>query len=77
VAARIVELYRERMQRDTDAASPALRLQDRTLERRFRLAGLRAERAAVLQHGRGHAIDELALRALVREIDHQESRFAA
>ena len=76
VAARLIELYHQRLRRHQDSG-PEQRLAERNTERRLRLLALRAERAAVLQHGRSHGVDELTLRRIVRELDFQEARYVS
>ena len=76
VAARLIDQYHQRLRRHRDNG-PDQRLAERSTERRLRLLALRAERAAVLQHGRSHGVDELTLRRIVRELDFQEARYIA
>ena len=74
VAARLIDLYQQRLRRQQDSG-PGQRLAERNTERRLRLLALRAERAAVLQHGRSQGVDELTLRRIVHELDYQEARY--
>jgi CPA1 family monovalent cation:H+ antiporter len=75
-AQRIVDLYRPRIARyGDDEATSARRAEDDDLERRFRLVGLRAERAEVLRIGRERGLGDVALRRIVRELDHLEARY--
>jgi monovalent cation/hydrogen antiporter len=73
-AARIVAPYRQRIGHLAPGQGAAPRTAREDTERRLRLVGLRAERAELLRYGREHAVSELALRRLVREIDLQETR---
>ena len=73
---RIVDLYRQRIARHGGGeAAAARRGEDEDLERRFRLVGLRAERAEVLRIGRERGLGDVALRRIVRELDHLEARY--
>lgn len=75
-ARRIIDLYRPRIARyGDDEATSARRGQDDELERRFRLVGLRAERAEVLRIGRERGLGDVALGKIVRELDHLEARY--
>lgn len=76
-SARIMDLYRQRIDRGTKTGDEAVLLRkiDR-IERELRLAGLRAEREALYRLARsGRLPDEMA-RDLVREIDLAEARFS-
>lgn len=75
VADRLVAIYRGRIER-LATTDPTGRQAEHDTERRLRLAGLRAERAELLRHGRAHGLEELALRRLVRELDFQEARYS-
>lgn len=73
---RIVDLYRQRIARHGGGEEAAARRgEDDDLERRFRLVGLRAERAEVLRIGRERGLGDVALRRIVRELDHLEVRY--
>lgn len=72
--AEVIGEYRRRIARGQGLASPAERRQDDRLERRVRLVGLRAERSALRRLAPTLGVDDLALRRLVRELDHQEVR---
>ena len=74
VAARLMDTYHQRLHRHHSHGVDQ-RLAERSTERRLRLLALRAERAAVLQHGRSQGVDELTLRRIVRELDFQEARY--
>jgi monovalent cation/hydrogen antiporter len=76
ISRRIVEMYQQRIGRCAGGeADAALRGEDDDIERQVRLTGLRAERSEVMQAGRRDGIGHLALRALVRELDLQETRY--
>jgi CPA1 family monovalent cation:H+ antiporter len=75
VAARIVAIYELRLAHHDAADASPEDGEDDDIERQLRLAGLDAERAEVRKIRRAHGIDDLSLRRLVREIDHQEARF--
>jgi len=75
VAARIVALYELRIEHHDAADASADAGEDDEIEHRLRLAGLEAERAEVRRIRDAEGIDDLGLRKLVREIDHQEARF--
>ena len=77
-AARIMDLYRERIEsrsQQGEAAKEA-RLQDK-LERDLRLAGLRAERDEIFRIARERQIGSEIAGKLVREIDLLEARYRA
>ena len=75
-ARRIAGQYRLRMDQvaDDDAAFLAPGVLD-AVERQLRLAGLRAERDELMASAVTVGVKELALRALVREVDLQEARY--
>jgi Na+/H+ antiporter len=76
-AARIMEMYRLRIEASPDEAeSTPLARRIESIERQLRIAGLRAERRAIFQAGRSGAIDEITMRKMVREVDLQEARYA-
>ena len=74
-AARIMDLYRHRIDgRSTaEAADEVRRIDD--IERRLRLAGLRAERDEIYRIARARNLDDDIARKLVREIDLLEARY--
>lgn len=77
VAARVMELYRRRLEGYT-ATDDAARLREGDeIEQKLRLVALRAEREAVFNLGRAHVISDASSRELVRDIDLQEERFRA
>jgi CPA1 family monovalent cation:H+ antiporter len=76
-AARIVAVYRARIDRLGASGPGAERRMEDEIERRLRLVGLHAERNELLRAGKRHGLDELSLRRLVREIDLQEARHGA
>jgi CPA1 family monovalent cation:H+ antiporter len=74
VATRVMELYRRRIEgRSMTENASRIRLSD-DIERRVRLAGLRAERDTIFQLARNHALADESSRKLVREIDLAEER---
>ena len=74
-AARIMSLYRVRIEgrSQTGAAADRVRLNDE-VERKMRLAGIRAERDKIYGLARDRQIDDDVARKLVRELDLIESR---
>jgi hypothetical protein len=46
-------------------------------EKRLRLAGIEAERQSLYRLRRSHALDDVVLRRLIREIDLVEARLAS
>jgi len=75
-AARIMDLYRHRIDgrsRTAEAADEVRRIDD--IERRLRLAGLRAERDEIYRIARARDLDDDIARKLVREIDLLEARY--
>jgi CPA1 family monovalent cation:H+ antiporter len=77
-AGRVMELYRHRIDRGAvDEAGAALRRRTDEIERRLRVAGLRAEREAIIGATRAGDLPEDALRRLTREIDLLEARYSA
>ncbi len=76
-ATKVVLLYRQRIEEWSDQPVTLPCADDDDIERRLLLAGLRAERREIVRNGSGHGIDDLALRRMVRDIDHQEARFSS
>jgi NhaP-type Na+/H+ or K+/H+ antiporter len=76
-AARITALYRQRIGRWGHHDSPAARAAEDQVERQLRRVGLAAERTEILRLGASHAVGDLWLRRVVRELDLQEARFGA
>ncbi|MGH8136639.1 MAG: Na+/H+ antiporter [Steroidobacteraceae bacterium] len=74
-AARVMELYRRRIEGRTQTGESAasIRRSD-DIERRIRLAGLRAERDTVFALARSQSLSDASARRLVREIDLLEER---
>jgi CPA1 family monovalent cation:H+ antiporter len=73
-AARVMDGYRRRLEGNaTGEAAARIRRTDR-VERRLRLAGLRAERDAVFALARAQKISDETSRRLVREVDLVEER---
>jgi Na+/H+ antiporter len=73
-AARVLELYRRRLQGSTLGEDAVRIRQANEIERTLRLAGLRAEREAIFALARAHEISDAKSRELVREIDLMEER---
>ncbi|PIO97256.1 Na+/H+ antiporter [Pleomorphomonas carboxyditropha] len=74
--ARIMELYRQRIDgraKTGDERDLARKIDE--IERKLRLAGLRAERDEIYRNARARKISDEAARKLVREIDLLEARF--
>ncbi len=74
-AAKIVELYRLRIDRYSGGDDTELRIEDEDIERQFRLVGLRAERTEIVRIGRSRMIDDTRLRKIVLELDLLEARY--
>ena len=74
-AARMMSLYRIRIEgrSQTGAAADLVRLNDE-IERKMRLAGIRAERDEIYSFARARRIDDDVARKLVRELDLVEAR---
>lgn len=76
-SARVMELYRLRIdRREQGPEAQALGQKLDQIERRLRLAGLRAERDAVFRLARMRQLDDESARKLIREIDLMEARYA-
>lgn len=75
-ANRVIDAYQKRIQRDApdDPAAEQLRQAD-TVERKFRLTGLQAEREEILNMARRRGISDETSRRLVRDIDLRESLY--
>jgi len=74
-AARTMALYRARIEGQSQTGEAAeLIQQNNEIERRLRMAGLRAERDKVFSLARSRKIDDDVARKLVREIDLLEAR---
>lgn len=73
--ARVIDLYRHRIERWEGHQTLATKVAEDRIERALHLVGLRAERAELLRHGRALGVEELALRRIVRELDHLEVRY--
>jgi CPA1 family monovalent cation:H+ antiporter len=76
--ARVLAQYREQMQSRLDAGdgSQPTRTLD-GIERKLRIVALRAERDELYRIARSGQLTDEMTRALVREVDLQESRFSA
>lgn len=78
VGARLMEIYRQRINGRTmtgDEAEQIQRLEN--IERRLRLAAIRAERDEFYRLGRSRKLSDDLVRKLVREIDLQEARYTS
>jgi CPA1 family monovalent cation:H+ antiporter len=76
-AGRVMELYRQRIDgRAQDEESAAERRRSEEVERKLRIAGLRAERDAITTATRAGDLSEDTLRRLTREIDLLEARYS-
>ena len=74
--ARIMELYRQRIDgRSKTGEERALARRMDEIERKLRLAGLRAERTELYRIVRSHKLSDETARKLVREVDLLEARF--
>ena len=73
---RVMDLYRERIESRSGSAkaSAEARLQDQ-LERTFRLAGIKAERATVVERVRDRRIGSATAQKMMRELDLLETRY--
>jgi Na+/H+ antiporter len=73
---RVMDLYRERIESRSGSAKATAeaRLQDQ-LERTFRLAGIKAERASVVERVRGRQVGSVTAQKLIRELDLLEARY--
>jgi monovalent cation/hydrogen antiporter len=74
-ATRVMELYRRRLEGQMSGDNAARVRRTSAIERKLRLAGLRAEREALFRLARNNQISDARSRALVRELDLQEERF--
>jgi Na+/H+ antiporter len=75
--ARIMEIYRQRINgRSKTGEEGALVRRIDEIERKLRLAGLRAERDEFYRIARSHKLSDETARKLVREVDLLEARFA-
>ena len=78
VGSRLMELYRQRIEtrsKTGDEAEQVKHLEE--IERRLRLAGVRAERDEIYRLGRARKLSDDLVRKLVREADLMEARYAA
>lgn len=76
-AGRAMELYRLRIDgRGLDPASAEHVKRQQAVDRKLRIAGLRAERDRIFAAGRGGDIPDDVVRRLVREIDLLEARYS-
>jgi Na+/H+ antiporter len=78
VGARIMELYRERIDGRSKTGDEAQRVRKaEDIDRELRLAGLRAERDEIYRLGRSRKLSDELVRKLVREVDLTEARLIA
>jgi len=76
VGTRLMELYRQRIEGRSKLGDEADLLRKmEEVDKRFRLAALRAERDELFRLGRRRKISEEIARKLVREIDLAEARY--
>lgn len=78
VGSHLMELYRQRIDtrsKTGDEADQVEHLEE--IERRLRLAGVRAERDEIYRLGRARKLSDELVRKLVREADLMEARYAA
>ncbi len=78
VGSRLMELYRQRINghsKTGDEAEQAQHLEQ--VERRLRLAAVRAERDEIYRLGRARKLSDDLVRKLVREADLMEARYAS
>jgi hypothetical protein len=73
-AARVMDLYRRRIEGQTTGEDAARVRRCGDIEQQLRLAGLRAERDRLFALARAHAISDESCRKLVREVDLMEER---
>ncbi|MES2496219.1 MAG: Na+/H+ antiporter [Pseudomonadota bacterium] len=71
--ARVMDLYRERIESRSQGMSDATRAEER-LVREFRLVGVKAERAALVKLARARQVGSETARKLTRELDLSEAR---
>ena len=74
-ATRVMELYRRRLEGQMSGDNAIRVRRTSAIERKLRLAGLRAERDVLFKLARANKISDAISRALVRELDLQEERF--
>jgi CPA1 family monovalent cation:H+ antiporter len=74
-ATRVMELYRRRLAGQMSGENAVRVRRTSAIERKLRLAGLRAEREALFRLARTNKISDARSRELVRELDLQEERF--
>lgn len=75
-ASRVIAIYQQRIKKDSPEGPHAEQLRKAdTVERKLRLAGLRAERTAILDMARGRRISDATSRGLVRELDLLEALY--
>jgi CPA1 family monovalent cation:H+ antiporter len=78
IGARLMELYRQRIRGHTRIGAEGIEARKADgIERKLRLAGLRAERDAFYRAARNNEVSDELGRRLVREVDLQEARFSS
>lgn len=78
VGARLMELYRQRIKGRARVGAEGVEARKAdAIERKLRLAGLRAERDELYRAARNNEVSDELGRRLVREVDLQEARFGA
>ncbi len=75
-ASRVMDLYRRRLEGHTTGENAARVRLGEEIERKLRLAAIRAERETIFALARGNRISDDKSRALVREIDLLEEKLA-
>jgi CPA1 family monovalent cation:H+ antiporter len=75
-AARVMELYRRRLEGHLTGENSIRVRRINAIERKLRLAAIRAEREALYSLARSNKISDAKSRSLVRELDLLEERFA-
>lgn len=76
-AARVMELYRLRIDgRPQDPEGAALKRRTEEIERRLRIAGVRAERQSLIEAAREGRLEEGSVRRMVRELDLLETQYS-
>lgn len=76
-AARVMELYRLRIDgRPQDPEGAALKRRTEEIERRLRIAGVRAERQSLIEAAREGRLEEGSVRRMVRQLDLLETQYS-
>ena len=78
IASRLMDFYRDRIDHQATATQDKdIRVRDEIIERKLRLAALRAEREEIFRRVRKREIGSEVARKLIRELDLAEARFAS